>query len=318
MSEKIPTSEITPPEVYFDRRTVSAGHPGGQCRRDRGRLSQAQRRRPRRHERQAARRAGEGHGEGRRDGHAARSITNYNNFYEFTTDKDGVAEARRRASRPTGWKVDGRRARPQAARVRPRRSAADQPARGARLSHALRRGVVDGDSVGRLLAVEAARAGRADGEREVRRVRDAARSDADAEPDDRRARVAVRRGPADGRGDASARRSSRPGSTARSCRRRTARRCGWSCRGSTASRASSRSSRSRSSTKQPPTTWNIARAGRVRLLRERQPAVTITRAGARRPSSASARSGRRKTLMFNGYADQVASLYAGMDLDANF
>jgi sulfoxide reductase catalytic subunit YedY len=29
-------------------------------------------------------------------------------------------------------------------------------------------------------------------------------------------------------------------------------------------------------------------------------------------------SGRRKTLMFNGYADQVASLYSGMDLHANF
>jgi sulfoxide reductase catalytic subunit YedY len=28
--------------------------------------------------------------------------------------------------------------------------------------------------------------------------------------------------------------------------------------------------------------------------------------------------GRRKTLMFNGYADQVASLYAGMDLDVQF
>jgi len=29
-------------------------------------------------------------------------------------------------------------------------------------------------------------------------------------------------------------------------------------------------------------------------------------------------SGRRPTLMFNGYADQVANLYAGMDLDANY
>ena len=28
--------------------------------------------------------------------------------------------------------------------------------------------------------------------------------------------------------------------------------------------------------------------------------------------------GRRKTLMFNGYADQVASLYAGMDLKKNY
>jgi sulfoxide reductase catalytic subunit YedY len=27
---------------------------------------------------------------------------------------------------------------------------------------------------------------------------------------------------------------------------------------------------------------------------------------------------RRKTLMFNGYADQVAALYAGMDLQRNF
>jgi methionine sulfoxide reductase catalytic subunit len=27
---------------------------------------------------------------------------------------------------------------------------------------------------------------------------------------------------------------------------------------------------------------------------------------------------RRKTLLFNGYADQVASLYAGMDLRKNF
>ncbi len=29
-------------------------------------------------------------------------------------------------------------------------------------------------------------------------------------------------------------------------------------------------------------------------------------------------SGRRKTLMFNGYTDQVASLYTGLDLHANF
>jgi methionine sulfoxide reductase catalytic subunit len=29
-------------------------------------------------------------------------------------------------------------------------------------------------------------------------------------------------------------------------------------------------------------------------------------------------SGRRKTLMFNGYGEQVASLYAGMDLDVHF
>jgi methionine sulfoxide reductase catalytic subunit len=29
-------------------------------------------------------------------------------------------------------------------------------------------------------------------------------------------------------------------------------------------------------------------------------------------------SGRRSTLLFNGYGDQVAGLYAGMDLRKNF
>ncbi len=28
--------------------------------------------------------------------------------------------------------------------------------------------------------------------------------------------------------------------------------------------------------------------------------------------------GRKETLMFNGYGDQVASLYAGMDLSVNY
>ena len=49
--------------------------------------------------------------------------------------------------------------------------------------------------------------------------------------------------------------------------------------------------------------------------------TSITRAGARRPSAASAcrfYAQRRTTLMFNGYGDQVASLYNGMDLKKNF
>ncbi len=45
---------------------------------------------------------------------------------------------------------------------------------------------------------------------------------------------------------------------------------------------------------------------------------SITRAGARRRSAASARSGGGATLPFNGYADAVAGLYAGMDLRKNF
>ena len=67
----------------------------------------------------------------------------------------------------------------------------------------------------------------------------------------------------------------------------------------------------------------LCREGAAHRLGQRQaPANTastptstqpsITRAGARQPSGASEFS-KRKTLMFNGYADQVASLYTGMD-----
>ena len=63
------------------------------------------------------------------------------------------------------------------------------------------------------------------------------------------------------------------------------------------------------------------RPERVRLLCQRESRRWITRAGARPPSGASARircSAKRKTLMFNGYAEQVARLYAGMDLKKFF
>ena len=47
---------------------------------------------------------------------------------------------------------------------------------------------------------------------------------------------------------------------ARSCRTRTARRCGWWCRGNTASRGSSRSSRSSLVETEPLNTWQDANA----------------------------------------------------------
>ena len=59
------------------------------------------------------------------------------------------------------------------------------------------------------------------------------------------------------------------------------------------------------------------RAARVRLLRQREPARSIIPAGARRASAGSApatSSARQPTLKFNGYADEVAGLYRGMDL----
>ncbi|HEY7643184.1 MAG TPA: protein-methionine-sulfoxide reductase catalytic subunit MsrP [Steroidobacteraceae bacterium] len=69
--------------------------------------------------------------------------------------------------------------------------------------------------------------------------------------------------------------------------------------------------------KQPPSTWNIANAREYGFYSNVNPAVDHPRwsqATERRIGDLQ----RRKTLPFNGYADQVASLYAGMDLRKNF
>ena len=243
-----------------------------------------------------------------------RSVSNYNNFYEFTTDKDGVAEA------AAGFKTDrlegrGRRAGAQAARVRPRRPAADQPARGARLPHALRRGwsmVIPwaGFSLSKLLARSSRWAARSTSRSRRCSIPRACRT--------RRPTCSTGR---TSRACASTRRCtrsrcSRPGSTATSCRRRTARRCGWSSRGSTASRASSRSSRSRS--------WRRSRRrpGTTRRRASTASSPTSTPSPHPRWSQATEQrigeSGRRKTLMFNGYADRSRASTPGMDLDVHF
>ena len=69
--------------------------------------------------------------------------------------------------------------------------------------------------------------------------------------------------------------------------------------------------------RQPQTSWNMAGAAGVRLLLERQSA---SRSSALEPGHGAA--ARRRlcsrraipTQMFNGYAEQVASLYTGLDL----
>jgi methionine sulfoxide reductase catalytic subunit len=64
---------------------------------------------------------------------------------------------------------------------------------------------------------------------------------------------------------------------------------------------------------QPPTTWNISNAHEYGFYSNVNPAVDHPRwsqATERRLGEFR----RRPTLMFNGYADQVASLYSGMDL----
>ena len=68
---------------------------------------------------------------------------------------------------------------------------------------------------------------------------------------------------------------------------------------------------------QPPTTWNMAATREYGFYSNVNPKVD-------HPRWSQARERRigelfkRDTLMFNGYADQVAGLYAGMDLAANY
>ena len=69
--------------------------------------------------------------------------------------------------------------------------------------------------------------------------------------------------------------------------------------------------------KQPPTTWNIVNAREYGFYSNVNPEVDHPRwsqASERRLGEFL----RRKTLMFNGYGDQVAQLYAGMDLRKNY
>ena len=69
--------------------------------------------------------------------------------------------------------------------------------------------------------------------------------------------------------------------------------------------------------KEPPTTWNIVLPNEYGFYANVNPDVDHPRW----TQSSERRIGefrRRRTLMFNGYADQVASLYAGMDLRKNY
>ena len=68
---------------------------------------------------------------------------------------------------------------------------------------------------------------------------------------------------------------------------------------------------------QPPTAWNIAAPNEYGFYSNVNPTVDHPRWS----QATERRIGeflRRKTLMFNGYADEVGSLYAGMDLKKNY
>jgi methionine sulfoxide reductase catalytic subunit len=73
--------------------------------------------------------------------------------------------------------------------------------------------------------------------------------------------------------------------------------------------------------KQPPTTWNIANPREYGFYSNVNPAVDHPRwsqATERRIGESGLFAKRRPTLLFNGYVEQVASLYNGMDLKANY
>ncbi|WOV91825.1 MAG: protein-methionine-sulfoxide reductase catalytic subunit MsrP [Candidatus Zeuxoniibacter abyssi] len=71
---------------------------------------------------------------------------------------------------------------------------------------------------------------------------------------------------------------------------------------------------------QPPTSWNILQPSEYGFYSNVNPEIPHPRwsQASERVISNSFLPSRRETDMFNGYADEVASLYVGMDLKANF
>ena len=132
-------------------------------------------------------------------------ITTYNNFYEFGTDKDVAGDVRAAASRPSRGRSPSRASAPRPATCNLEDILKWLPLEERIYRHALRRGVVDGDSVGRLPAGRLHQAVRADRRRRSSssspRSTIRSRCPASAQPV---LRLAVRRRPAHGRGDAPA------------------------------------------------------------------------------------------------------------------
>ena len=69
--------------------------------------------------------------------------------------------------------------------------------------------------------------------------------------------------------------------------------------------------------KEPLTAWNRAAASEYGFYSNVNPDVDHPR-WSQSKERRIGELGKRKTMMFNGYADQVAQLYAGMDLKKSF
>jgi len=70
--------------------------------------------------------------------------------------------------------------------------------------------------------------------------------------------------------------------------------------------------------KQPVTTWHIANARAYGFWANVNPMVDPSPRGGQQKERRIGEFFMRNTLMFNGYADQVASMYSGMDLGINY
>jgi sulfoxide reductase catalytic subunit YedY len=68
---------------------------------------------------------------------------------------------------------------------------------------------------------------------------------------------------------------------------------------------------------EPPTTWNLQAPDEYGFYSNVNPNVSHPR-WSQATEQRIGEYGRRKTLLFNGYADQVANLYEGMDLVRNY
>ena len=68
---------------------------------------------------------------------------------------------------------------------------------------------------------------------------------------------------------------------------------------------------------EPPSTWNLTAPREYGFYANVNPAVDHPRWSQATEQRIGER-GRRRTLPFNGYAEQVAHLYSGMDLRADF
>ena len=132
--------------------------------------------------------------------------------------------------------------------------------------------------------------------------------------------LALLRRAAHGRGDASAHAADFRACTGKCCPTRMAPRCASWCRGNTVSSPPSRSSRIHFTSDQPNTAWNEMAPREYGFYSNVNPNVDHPRWSQKteRRIGASLFNQRQPTLMFNGYEDQVASLYNGMDLKKNF